>query len=32
MLPGVTLTSGRTYTVYIVGSATAPQGVVSPDN
>jgi hypothetical protein len=32
MLHGVTLTSGRTYTVYIVGSATAPQGVVSTDN
>jgi hypothetical protein len=32
MLPGVTLISGRTYTVYIVGSATAPQGVVSTDN
>jgi hypothetical protein len=32
MLPGVTITSGRTYTVYVVGSAAAPQGVVSPDN
>ena len=32
MLPGVALTSGRTYTIYVVGSAPAPQGVVSPDN
>ena len=32
MLPGVTVTSGRTYTIYVVGSAAAPQGVVSPDN
>ncbi|HEX8010678.1 MAG TPA: DUF4397 domain-containing protein [Casimicrobiaceae bacterium] len=32
MLPGITLTSGRTYTVYVVGSAAAPQGVVSNDN
>jgi hypothetical protein len=32
MLPGVTLTSGRTYTIYVVGSAAALQGVVSPDN
>ena len=32
MLPGVTVTSGRTYTVYVVGSGAAPQGVVSTDN
>jgi len=32
MLPGVTLTSGKTYTVYVVGPAAAPQGVVSEDD
>jgi hypothetical protein len=32
MLPGVTLTAGKTYTIYVVGSAAAPQGVVSNDD
>jgi hypothetical protein len=32
MLPGVTLTSGKTYTIYVVGSAAALQGVVSNDH
>ena len=32
MLPGVTLTSGKTYTIYVVGAGAAPQGVVSNDN
>jgi len=31
-LPGVTLTSGKTYTIYVVGTAAAPLGVVSNDN
>jgi hypothetical protein len=31
-LPGVTLTSGKTYTIYVVGPAAAPQGVVSLDD
>ncbi len=31
-LPGVTLISGKTYTVYIVGPAAAPQGVISEDD
>jgi uncharacterized protein DUF4397 len=31
-LPGVAITAGRTYTIYIVGSAAAPQGVVSQDD
>jgi hypothetical protein len=31
-LPGVTLTSGKTYTVYVVGPAAALQGVVSLDD
>jgi hypothetical protein len=31
-LPGVTLTAGKTYTIYVVGSAAAPQGVVSIDD
>ena len=32
MLPGVTLTSGKTYTIYVVGAGAAPLGVVSNDN
>ena len=32
MLPGVTLASGKTYTIYVVGSAAALQGVVSNDH
>jgi len=31
-LPGVLLAAGKTYTVYVVGSAAAPQGVVSTDD
>jgi hypothetical protein len=31
-LPGVTLTAGKTYTIYVVGSAAVPQGVVSIDD
>ncbi len=31
-LPGVTLTAGKTYTIYVVGSAAALQGVVSVDD
>ena len=31
-LPGVKLTAGKTYTIYVVGSAAAPQGVVSNDD
>lgn len=31
-LPGVTLIAGKTYTVYVVGSAAALQGVVSQDD
>ena len=31
-LPGVALTAGKTYTIYVVGSAAAPQGVVSIDD
>jgi len=31
-LPGITLAAGKTYTVYVVGSAAAPQGVVSTDD
>jgi hypothetical protein len=30
-LPGVTLSTGRIYTIYIVGPAAAPQGVVTQD-
>ncbi|HUH93656.1 MAG TPA: DUF4397 domain-containing protein [Casimicrobiaceae bacterium] len=32
MLPGVTLLAGKTYTVYVVGPAASPQGVVSQDD
>ena len=32
LLPGVTLTSGKTYTIYVVGAGAAPLGVVSNDN
>jgi hypothetical protein len=32
MLPGVTLTSGKTYTIYLVGAGAAPLGVVSNDD
>jgi hypothetical protein len=32
MLPGVTLTSGKTYTIYVVGAGAAPLGVVSNDD
>lgn len=31
-LPGVTIIAGHTYTVYVVGPSSAPQGVVSQDN
>jgi hypothetical protein len=31
-LPGVTVTSGKTYTIYVVGPGAAPQGVVSNDD
>jgi len=31
-LPGVTLLAGKTYTVYVVGPAASPQGVVSQDD
>jgi uncharacterized protein DUF4397 len=31
-LPGVTLAASKTYTIYVVGSAAAPQGVVSTDD
>jgi uncharacterized protein DUF4397 len=31
-LPGITISSGKTYTIYVVGSAAAPQGVVSNDH
>ena len=31
-LPGITINSGKTYTIYVVGSAAAPQGVVSNDH
>jgi hypothetical protein len=31
-IPGVTLTSGKTYTIYVVGPGAAPQGVVSNDD
>ena len=32
VLPNVTFVAGTTYTVYVVGSASAPQGVVVDDN
>jgi hypothetical protein len=32
MLPGVTLLAGKTYTIYVVGPAASPQGVVSQDD
>jgi len=32
VLPNVTFVAGTTYTVYVVGSASAPQGVVVSDN
>ncbi|HTS23432.1 MAG TPA: DUF4397 domain-containing protein [Casimicrobiaceae bacterium] len=32
MIPNVVLTPGKTYTIYVVGSASAPQGVVSLDD
>jgi Domain of unknown function (DUF4397) len=31
-LPGVTIIAGHTYTIYVVGPANAPQGVVSQDD
>jgi hypothetical protein len=31
-LPAVTLIAGHTYTIYVVGPSTAPQGVVSKDD
>jgi len=32
MLPGVTISSGKTYTIYVVGAAASLQGVVSNDH
>ncbi len=31
-LPGVTIIAGHTYTVYVVGPSTSPQGVVAQDD
>jgi hypothetical protein len=31
-LPGVTIIAGHTYTIYVVGPANAPQGVVAQDD